>query len=62
MALNNCHVKLHIKQISKTEEGAMFMPAYFLILQSSEAFAQMQVNANVQVKVLQWGPVGGWES
>ena len=39
MAFNFCHTKLHGKQTSKTEERAMVMSAYFLILQDSEAFA-----------------------
>ena len=61
MALNFCHTKLHGKQISKAEERAMVMSAYFLILQDSEAFA-VCTYANGEVKELQWGPVAGGES
>jgi hypothetical protein len=53
------HTKLHGKQISKTEERALVMSAYFLILQNSEAFAVCKY-ANRGVKELQWGPPGGW--
>jgi len=48
MALYFCHTKLHRKQISKTEERAMVMSAYFLILQDSEAFA-VCTYANMQI-------------
>ena len=48
MALYFCHTKLHRKQISKTEERAMVMSAYFLILQDSEAFA-VCTYANMQM-------------
>jgi hypothetical protein len=61
MALNFCHTRVHGKQISQTKERAMVTPAYFLILQDSEAFAVCRY-ANVGVKELQWGPVAGGES
>ena len=55
-AFNFSHIKLHGKQISSTEQRAMFMSAYFKTTRPLQ-FADMQM---LGVKELQWGVGGGW--